>query len=250
MRMEHLNARDLKADVPGSLTKQEETSWRYQRYMKDYLRCVASVDDNVGRLLDYLDAEGLTDNTIVVYTSDQGFFLGDHGWFDKRFMYEESLRMPFVVRYPRGIEAGGVRRDMVLNLDFAPTFLEYAGLAIPADMQGRSLRPLFANETPDDWRTAIYYRYWMHCDADHNVYSHYGIRTRQHKLIHYYGEALDANGARDMPKTPEWELFDLQADPFELNNVYARPEYQDLARTLTEELTRLQTSLGDTPMHG
>ncbi len=249
MRMEHLNAKDLKVDVPQGMTKEEETSWRYQRYIKDYLRCVASVDDNVGRLLDYLDAEGLTEDTIVIYTSDQGFFLGDHGWFDKRFMYEESLRMPFVVRYPREMEAGGVNRDMLLNLDFAPTFLDYAGVEAPSDMQGASLRPVFAGKTPDDWRTSMYYRYWMHCDNDHNIYSHYGIRTERHKLIYYYGEALGAPGARDLPKAPEWELFDLEADPYELNNVYASPDHQDEVRALTEELAQLQAHFGDEPVH-
>ena len=163
-----LNATDLKRPAPAGLTPEEEKKWKYQRYIKDYLRCVASVDDNVGRVLDYLDAEGIADDTIVVYTSDQGFFLGDHGWYDKRFMYEESLRMPFLIRYPRAIAASSVSADMILNVDFAPTFLDYAGVAIPDSFQGRSMRPVLEGQTPDDWQTALYYRYWMHL-AHHHV---------------------------------------------------------------------------------
>ena len=159
------------------MTPEEEKSWKYQRYIKDYLRCVASVDDNVGRLLDYLDEAGLAENTIVIYTSDQGFYLGDHGWYDKRFMYEESLRMPFVIRYPPEIEAGTVSEEIMLNVDFAPTFLDFAGVDVPDKMQGTSFRPLLHGETPSDWQTSLYYRYWMHADSHHNIYAHYGVRT-------------------------------------------------------------------------
>ncbi|SHH57034.1 sulfatase family protein [Clostridium grantii] len=222
----------------------ELKNWKYQRYIKDYLRCVASVDDNVGRLLDYLDEESLTNDTIVIYTSDQGFFLGDHGWFDKRFMYEESLRMPFVVRYPKGIKAGIVCKDMALNLDFAETFLDYAGVDIPAEMQGKSLRPLFEEKTPEDWRTGMYYRYWMHL-THHNVASHYGIRTDKYKLIYYYGEALDATEALDMPTEPEWELFDLEKDPCEMFNVYDDLEYKDIVDKLKTELYKLKEEAED-----
>ena len=218
---------------------QELKEWMYQRYIKDYLRCIASIDDNVGRMLDFLDEEGLAQDTIVIYTSDQGFFLGDHGWYDKRFMYEESLRMPFVVRYPREIEGGSRHGAMALNVDFAETFLDYGGLDIPEDMQGASLRPIFQGDTPDGWRTSMYYRYWMHL-AHHYVAAHYGMRTERYKLIYYYGEALGTAGSIDEPKQPEWELFDLQEDPLEMNNIYHDPHYAELVEKLKQELYRLK----------
>lgn len=236
---------DLKADVPEGLTPAEEKRWKYQRYIKDYLRCVASIDDNVGRILDYLDEQGLTDDTVVIYTSDQGFFLGDHGWYDKRFMYEESLRMPFLIRYPREIPAGSVIEAMVTNLDFAPTFLDYAGLEATERMQGRSCRDIAAGEpAPEDWPTAMYYRYWMHL-AHHNVPAHYGIRTLDHKLIYYYGEALGTTESIDEPTEPEWELFDLKADPMELRSVYGDPAYAEVQQALKDELYRLKAQYGD-----
>ncbi len=240
-----LRLRDLKMPVPEGLTPEEEKHWKYQRYIKDYLRVVASIDDNVGRLLDYLDEEGLTENTLVIYTSDQGFFLGDHGWYDKRFMYEESLRMPFIVRYPREIAPGTVNEDIVLNVDFPPTFLELAGLNVPETFQGTSIRPLFQGHSPEDWQTSLYYRYWMH-KADHNVYAHYGVRTLRYKLIYYYADALDQPGAIDETYEPEWELFDLANDPYELHSVYDDPAYADIVNELKEELHRLQAELGDT----
>ena len=242
----HLTERDLKGPVPEGLTPEEEKSWKYQRYIKDYLRCIASVDDNVGRLLDYLDEEGLAENTIVVYTSDQGFFLGDHGWYDKRFMYEESLRMPFIVRYPREIEPETVNEEIILNVDFAPTFLDFAGIEIPEAFQGSSFRPLLNGETPPGWQTSMYYRYWMHL-AHHHVYAHYGVRTRRYKLIYYYADALGTPGSIDDSKEPEWELFDLEKDPYELNSVYDDPAYADVVKELKGELRRLQTELGDEP---
>ena len=247
MRVERdLNPGDLKQPVPQGLTSEEEKSWKYQRYIKDYLRCVASIDDNVGRLLDYLDEEGLTDNTIVIYTSDQGFFLGDHGWYDKRFMYEESLRMPFIIRYPEEIKPGTVNEDIMLNVDFAPTFLDYAGIDIPEQMQGTSFRPLLNGQVPEDWQTSMYYRYWMHL-AHHYVYAHYGVRTLRYKLIYYYADALGQPGAVDEPKEPEWELFDLEKDPCEMNNVYNNPEYAAVVKELKTELRRLQEQVGDEP---
>src|SRR5690242_5223291 len=173
---ENNTKRDLKVDKPAGLTGDALRKWAYQYYIKDYLRCVQSVDDNVGRMLDYLDAENLAGDTIVIYTSDQGFFLGDHGLYDKRLMYEESLRMPFLVRYPGAIRPGSVNRDIVLNIDFAPTFLDFAGRTVPAEMQGSSFRANLEGHTPKDWRTAMYYRYWMHNDVDHHVPAHYGIR--------------------------------------------------------------------------
>ena len=244
----HMSERDLKIDTlgppPEGLSEEELANWQYQRYIKEYLRCVASIDDNVGRMLDYLDAEGIADDTIVIYTSDQGFFLGDHGWYDKRFMYEESLRMPFLVRYPREIQPGSSCDAMALNIDFAETWLDYAGLSTPDDMQGTSLRPLFNGDTPDDWRTSMYYRYWMHL-THHYVPAHYGIRTDRYKLIYYYGEALGTTGSIDEPKEPEWELFDLEKDPNEMCSVYDDPAYADIVTELTAELYRLKAEAGD-----
>ena len=241
-----LNETDLKEPVPEGLSPEEEVSWKYQRYIKDYLACVASVDDNVGRLLDYLDEHDLAENTIVIYTSDQGFFLGDHGWFDKRFMYEESLRMPFLVRYPREVAPGTQNAGMILNVDFPATFLDYAGVDVPYDWQGTSFRPLLEGRTPEDWRTAMYYRYWMHL-AHHNVYAHYGLRTERYKMIYYYADALGQPGTIDDSRPPEWELFDLQTDPQEMRSVYDDPAYADTVRSLTDELHRLQAEVGDEP---
>ncbi len=252
-----LTKRDLKLVTPGKLTPEQQAKWdaaygpkikafeeaslqgkdlvrwKYQRYIKDYLRCIASVDENVGRVLDYLDESGLSRNTVVIYTSDQGFYLGDHGWFDKRFMYEESLRMPLLVRYPKEIRPGSVNSDIVLNLDFAETFLDWAGVPVPADMQGRSLRPLLRGRTPGDWRTSMYYHYCEY-PAVHSVKRHYGVRTERYKLIHFYHD-ID-----------EWELYDLQADPDEMRNIYADPKYADVVQELTTELKRLRAQYNDT----
>ncbi len=244
---EHMNRNDVKTDFPPGLKGNDLRRWAYQIYIKDYLRCVQSVDDNVGRLLDYLKAENLEEDTIVIYTSDQGFFLGDHGWFDKRFMYEESLRMPFLMRYPREIKPGGVNRDMVLNLDFAETFLDYAGLKIPGDMQGRSFRQNLRGRTPKDWRQSMYYRYWMHLTNDHYVAAHYGVRTHTHKLIYYYGKPLDATGTGKEILPPEWELFDLKKDPREMRSVYGEAAYGEVQADLTREMARLQELYRDTP---
>ncbi|RKN73037.1 DUF4976 domain-containing protein [Paenibacillus ginsengarvi] len=248
MRIADMTVRDTKGQPPEGLSAVETARWKYQRYIKDYLRCVASIDDNVGRLLDYLDEEGLADDTIVIYTSDQGFFLGDHGWFDKRFMYEESLRMPFIVRYPREIRAGSVTDAMALNVDFAQTFLEYAGIPAPADMQGHSLRPIWNGVVPEGWRTSMYYRYWMHLDEHHRVYSHYGIRTHRYKLIYYYAEALGTILSKDESRPPEWELFDLEHDHCELRNVYADPAYAEVREQLKAELAQLQRDVLDEPV--
>lgn len=217
----------------AKLEGRELVRWKYQRYMKDYLRCIASVDESVGRVLDYLDQSGLAANTIVIYTSDQGFYLGDHGWFDKRFMYEESLRMPLVVRYPKEIQPGSVNSDIVLNLDFGETFLDYAGASVPEDMQGRSLRPILQGRTPGDWRTSMYYHYYEF-PAEHSVKRHYGVRTQRYKLIHFYND-ID-----------EWELYDLQSDPDEMKNVFSDPQYADIVRELKAELKRLRAQYNDT----
>ncbi len=238
---------DLKAVVPDGLTLDEEIDWRYQRYIKDYLRVVAAVDDGVGRLLDHLDDTGLADNTIVVYTSDQGFFLGDHGMFDKRLMYEESLSMPLLIQYPDRVAAGVTSDDIVVNVDFAPTLLDLMGVAIPEDVQGRSFAPILDGETPDDWPTSMYYRYWMHRDGAHNCPAHYGVRTRTHKLICYYNDPLDQPGAHGPIDPMEWELFDLVADPLEINNVIDDPAYSEIRADLGTELARLQAEVGDEP---
>jgi arylsulfatase A-like enzyme len=243
---ENMNKTDLKQDIPPDLKGDALRKWAYQLYIKDYLRCIQSIDDNVGRLLDYLDAENLARNTIVIYTSDQGFYLGDHGWFDKRLMYEEALRMPFLMRYPAGIRPGSVNRDMVLNIDFAPMFLDYAGARAPAEMQGRSFRANLEGHTPRDWRKAMYYRYWMHNDADHHVPGHFGIRTDRWKLIYFYNKALGMKGAVDNGAPPEWELYDLRTDPREMKNLYPDPKYASVVRDLKAQLTRLQQEAGDT----
>ncbi len=243
---------DLKATVPTGLSEDDEIRWRYQRYIKDYLRTIASVDDNVGRMLDYLDDNGLTDSTIVIYTSDQGFFLGDHGWFDKRLMYEESLRMPFLVRYPERIMPGTSASAMALNVDFAPTLCDLAGVSVPGRMQGTSLVPLFDAASgraplPDEWQTSIYYRYWMHRDGAHNVPAHYGVRTERYKLICYYNDPLDQPGANGPSDPIEWELFDLAEDPFEITNVIGDPTYAAVIVELRSELARLQIEVADEP---
>ncbi len=237
---------DLKEFLPPGLDPDEELSWKYRRFITDYLRTVAALDENVTKVLDWLDADGIGDDTIVIYTSDQGFFLGDHGWYDKRWMYEESLRMPFLVRYPREIRAGSTSAAMALNVDFAATFLDYAGLDVPSSMQGRSLRPVLRGETPAEWRTSTYYRYWVNRDVAHHVWAHYGVRTHRHKLVYYYDEPCGAPGAALGRGAPEWELFDLERDPQEMTSVHGDPVYADVTLELKAELRRLQAELGDT----
>jgi arylsulfatase A-like enzyme len=226
-----LTLRDLKVEPPSDLDGERLVRWKYQRYMQDYLATIQSVDDGVGRLLAFLDGNGLSKNTIVIYTSDQGFFLGDHGLFDKRFMYEESLRMPFLVRWPAGIRPGTKSDAIALNVDFAPTFLAAGGLPVPREMQGRSLLPVLRGRTPAGWRTSMYYRYY-HDPGDHNTRAHYGIRTRTHKLIYFWTK-------------DQWELFDLTRDPSELHNLYGEPGQEALTSTLKAELARLKQALGD-----
>jgi arylsulfatase A-like enzyme len=245
---EDMNDRDLKTHRPDDLKGDAMRKWAYQLFIKDYLRCIQSVDDNVGRILDYLDAERLAASTIVIYTSDQGFFLGDHGWFDKRLMYEESLRMPFLLRYPRAVKPATVNRDIILNIDFAPLFLDYAGRAAPAEMQGRSFRHNLEGHAPADWRTAMYYRYWMHNTSDHHVPAHYGVRTERWKLIYYYGKPLGMKGANPPDTVPDWELFDLQNDAREMRNLYHDPKYAALIQHLKQQLAKLQQDAGDTPV--
>jgi arylsulfatase A-like enzyme len=214
-----------------TLTGEALARWKYQRYMQDYLATVQSVDDSVGRVLQLLDRTGLARNTMVIYTSDQGFFLGDHGLYDKRFMYEESIRMPFLVRWPARIKPGTRIEALALNVDFAPTFLDAAGLPASPDMQGRSLLPLFGGRTPAGWRESMYYRYY-HDPGDHNTRAHYGVRTRTHKLIYFW-------------KKDQWELFDLANDPYELHNLYGQPGQDTVITRLKEELTRLKREVRD-----
>jgi arylsulfatase A-like enzyme len=222
---------DARVDTT-KMTHKEYVAWKYQRYIKDYLRCIRSVDRNVGRLLDYLDKAGLDNNTVVVYTSDQGFYLGEHGWFDKRFMYEESFRTPMLVRYPPLIKAGSTTPAMGMNLDIAPTFLELAGVEKPQNMQGVSLLPLLEGGTPDNWRNSIYYHYYEY-PGWHAVKRHYGIRTERYKFIHFYYD-ID-----------EWELYDLQNDPHEMHNVYDDPSYTDIRTSLLTQLRSLQEKYKD-----
>ena len=246
----HFRPSDLKLEPPSNLTEEQLerwnaaygpkneafkeanlsgddlVRWNYQRYIKDYLRSVAAVDDNLGRVLDYLDSARLAENTVVVYTSDQGFYLGDHGWYDKRFMYEESLRMPLLVRWPGVVKAGAEEANLVQNLDFAPTFLEIAEASIPEDMQGESLVPLLRAQNPSDWRKSVYYHYYE-WPAVHMVRRHYGVRTDRHKLMYYYN--LD-----------EWELYDLETDQLETQNLYGNEDYADIVGELKIELARLR----------
>ncbi len=207
------------------------TKWKYRRYMEDYLGTILSVDRNTGRLLDLLDEEGLAENTIVIYTSDQGFFLGEHGWFDKRFMYEESFRTPLLIRWPGKIQPGSVNEDLVQNIDYAPTILEAAGTAVPAEMQGMSMIPLFSGNN-DNWRRAVYYHYYEY-PGIHSVKRHYGIRTKDFKLIHFYYDV------------DEWELYDLTMDPHEMNNVYGDGELSRVAHSLRLDLMDLREKYGD-----
>jgi len=246
IKLEDMNPKDVaQPKIPEGLSRDSLRRWVYQYFMKQYLRCVAGIDENVGRLLEYLDKNGLTDNTIVIYTSDQGFFLGEHGLFDKRLMQEESIRMPFIVRYPRGVKAGTINGDIALNIDFAPTFLDYAGVATPSYMQGESLRPLFEGHTPATWRKSFYYRYWMNDDIWTRAPAHYGIRTDRYKLIFVYGLPLGMLGSGPRITPPEWEFYDLQNDPTEMDNRYNDPAYARIIVGLKDELLRLKKQYDD-----
>jgi len=248
----HMNRKDVKIKPPSGLTEeeliawnkygnndgefwtpdpkmtdQERKNWKYQRYVKDYLRVVKGVDDAIGEMLDHLEKSGLSENTIIVYTSDQGFYLGEHGWFDKRFMYEESMHMPLLIKYPKKIKAGSVNNDLVLNVDYAPTLLSLAGIEIPNDMQGKSFVPVLENKTKAPFRDAVYYHYYEY-PYWHNVQPHYGIRTDRYKLIHYYYDV------------DEWELFDLENDPNEMTNIYNTKENSELVTNLKNRLAALK----------
>lgn len=256
--------------LEARLTGKELDEWKYQNYIRDYMSVIKSVDESVGRVLDYLDSHGLTDNTIIVYTSDQGFYMGEHGWFDKRFMYEESLRTPLLIAYPGHIQPGTVCNKLVQNIDYAPTFLDLAGISKPKELPGRSLTPIFkAGDKVKGWRNSIYYHYYDY-PTYHMVRKHDGVRTDCYKLIHFYGEGgLDAvkeNKYQRQPGTREHgcmtyltslgyfepkdsavnynELYDLQADPHELNNLYGKPGYEKITKQLQKQLTDYRKSIG------
>ena len=230
-------------------SREELSQFKYQRYIKRYLRTIASIDESVGRLLDFLDTHNLAKDTLVVYTSDQGFFLGEHGWFDKRFMYEESLQMPFLARFPSEVPAGSICSQIACNVDFAPTFLDFAGLTIPSYMQGESLKPLLNQTDFKNWQQVAYHRYWMHRDPDHNAYSHYGIRTQKYKLIYWYNEGFDLPGTNHGGEDKEWELFDCEQDPLELFNIFNDPNYHEIIVKLTQILEEKMQEIGDEPAH-
>lgn len=216
-----------------NLSGKELVEWKYQRYMKDYLKCVQSLDENIGRLMQYLKEEGLLENTIIVYASDQGFYMGEHGWFDKRFMYEESMRTPLVMQLPQSLKARGEIKQMVQNIDYAPTFLDIAGVDIPEDIQGVSMLPILKGEKPKDWRNSLYYHYYEFPD-EHNVHKHYGVRNERYKLIHFYDDGID-----------KWELFDLKKDKMEMNNVYDNPNYDKVKAVMHSELNKLRKQYDD-----
>jgi arylsulfatase A-like enzyme len=241
-QLERFNAEQLKqwdaayepknqAFLETNLEGKDLALWKYNRYIKDYLRTIKSVDDGVGEVLDYLKENGLEENTIVIYTSDQGFYLGEHGWFDKRFMYEESFRTPLLMRYPKDIKAGTEIDKLVQNLDFAPTILDYAGVRVPPEMQGESFKNL-VNGSSDQWRDAVYYTYYEYPGA-HMVKRHYGVATERYKLMHFYYD-ID-----------EWEMYDLENDPHEMNNIYDDPSYKGIKTQMHQKLEELREYYGD-----
>jgi len=242
-----LTVEDLKIDPPEGLTYEELALWKYQRYMEDYLRTVASVDDNVGRVIDWLRDRGQFDDTLLMYTSDQGFFLGEHGWFDKRFMYEESLRMPFLVSYPRRVEAGRTLPEIVTNVDIAQTVLEAAGVEPVERMQGRSFWGELIGTPNEPAATGMYYRYWENDDLFHKAPAHYGYRTERYTLIYYYNDGLGLPGSGPFRYPAEWELFDLVEDPEQVRNVYDDEAYAEIREQLKADLWNAQHALGDHP---
>ncbi len=215
----------------------------YQKFVKDFLRCGAAIDDNIGKLLDYLEKTGLAKNTVVIYTADQGYFLGEHGFFDKRLIYEESLRMPFVIRYPKEIAAGKRLDDIILNIDFSALFADYAGVKLPTSVQGKSFRQNLNGHTPDNWRKTSYYRYWQNYPVRP---AHFGIRNSRYKLIFFYGQSLDMTGSSKERTEPGWEFYDLEKDPHENHNAYNTPAYADIIIKMKAELIRQREIVGDT----
>ena len=232
----------LPIDTEGldSISKRRFT---YQKFVKDFLRSGAAIDDNIGKLLKYLDGANLTKNTIVIYTADQGYFLGEHGMMDKRMLYEEAIRMPFVIRYPKGIKAGSTLDDIILNIDFPALFADYAELDEQAFINGKSFRPNLEGTTPKDWRSSLYYRYWLHRTERP---AHFAIRDHRYKLGFFYGLPLDITGAMQQPTEPAWEFYDLEKDPKESYNAYQDPIYKSIIDSLKSELMQLRSKVGDT----
>ncbi|BDZ42441.1 sulfatase [Paraoerskovia sediminicola] len=253
---EHLNAEDLKVDPPPGLDQDALALWKYQRYMEDYLRCVASVDDNVGRVVDWLRDRGDFEDTLLMYSSDQGFFLGDHGWFDKRFMYEESIRMPFLLSYPRALPAGESREEqahdgIVTNVDLARTILDAAGVEPHPRMQGRSFWGDLTGAQDGGPRPAgFYYRYWEHDDEFHKAPAHYGYRDDRYKIIYFYNDGLGLAGTGPFTYSGEWEMYDLQEDPEELRNVADDPAYAEVRARLEVAMWKAQAAVDDEPHPG
>ena len=257
MQLDDLRPRDVKDEMPAELEseehRRERAAWKYQRYMRDYLRCVQAVDDSVGQILDRLEADGIAENTLVIYTSDQGFFLGDHGWFDKRLMLDESLTMPMLLRWPARIPAGTRVTDTLSSIDIAATLLEAAGVDVASalpDQQGRSFLRQLGGEHVEDWRQAVYYRYWEHDDPEHHAPAHYGVRTPELKYIRYYNDGLGSPGSSDRIMPIEDELYDLVADPREMTNVAADPAYAAQLAKMQELTAALQAEYGDAPYEG
>lgn len=240
---------DLKEDPPEELPYRDLALWKYQRYLQDYLRCVAALDEGVETVLGALRDRGQWDDTVTIYASDQGFYLGEHGWFDKRFMYEESLRMPLVLSYPAKVAPGQEVASLVANVDLGQTILDFAGVDAPERMQGYSLVPLLTDDPTAVVRDAHYYRYYEHDDNMHHVWAHYGIRTERYKLIYYYADGMGLPNTSGVSYPPEWELFDLERDPYELRSVHLDPEYAGVRAELTRRLEELQRELGDEPFH-
>lgn len=231
-----------KAMLDAHLTGKDLAKWKYQRYVKDYMRTIKSVDDQIGRLLDYLEKNNMMENTIIVYTSDQGFYMGEHGWFDKRFMYEESFRTPLLIMYPKKIKAGSTCSELVQNIDFAPTYLALAGVESPVKMDGRSLVPLISGEKPKEWRETLYYHYYDY-PAIHMVRRHDGVSDGRYKLIHFYGQGRGKDEGADVEY---YELYDLVTDPHEMKNVYGEETYKEQADRLIKELKKYQEGLNIT----
>ena len=215
----------------------------YQKFVKDFIRCGAAIDDNIGKILDYLDEKGLAENTIVIYTADQGYFLGEHGFFDKRMIYEEALQMPFVIRYPKEIEAGSRNQDMILNLDFPSLFADYAEATLPPSFKGESFRQNLSGEKPQNWRSQMYYRYWLH---QSNRPAHFGIRNERYKLAFFYGQPLEKPGSHTETTAPAWEFYDLEEDPKESHNAYEEARYTTVIADMKAALIKLRTEVGDT----
>lgn len=237
LKLELMNQRTFPHKRLENATDMQQREYIYKQYIKAFLRCGRVLDENIGKLLDFLKEEGLEENTIVIYTADQGHFLGEHGFFSKRFMYDESMKMPLVIRYPGKIKPGTKNDDLVANIDFAPSIIDLAGLNVPEEMQGVSILPLLEGNTPDNWRDAIYYQYWQHL-LHRDVTAHYGIRTKTHKLIYFHGQPL---GMTDYPPVEaEWEFYNLAEDPDEMNNIYSEPEQKELIKDLKNEILQLK----------